>query len=113
MQNRSIPLVDEQNPLYCPDFSASAYLHSLRRLHSTAGWRGQKLVRSFAKILGRAFSADRNDFLTPQCYPSLDASSRSSSSSFDSNCDLYYPATKRKQPLSFSDLQGPTKRTRS
>jgi hypothetical protein len=121
MANRSVPLVDEQNPLYCPDFSASAYLHSLRRLHSTAGWRGQKLVHSFAKILGRAFSDDRNDFLTRQCYPSLDESSRSSSfsSSFDSSCDPYYHllspphAFKRKQPTSFSDLQGPAKRTRS
>jgi hypothetical protein len=64
---------------------------SLRRLHPTSGWRGQKLVHSFAKIHWRYFLGSVMTFVTRQCYPSLDESSRSSSfsSSFDSSCDKY------------------------
>jgi hypothetical protein len=134
------PVVDHQNPLYCPEFSASAYLQSLqRRLHpprklhtfseNPASWPDRKLAKtkSFAKILKHALLLNdhnngNNDNPGPLAnrryrHPSSDTASCSSSfdSAYHQHHCLQSPrrTVKRASPSSFHELQGPPKRARS
>ncbi|KAH7903437.1 hypothetical protein BJ138DRAFT_1131374 [Hygrophoropsis aurantiaca] len=53
MVNKQIPLVDEENPFYCPDISASSYLATLRHsLHSNASRFQDSSLRTFLWKLG-------------------------------------------------------------
>ncbi|RDB25528.1 hypothetical protein Hypma_006214 [Hypsizygus marmoreus] len=69
MQHHSIPLVDKNNPLYCPAVTASAYLDSLRRhlqrkqrSHvKPTGKQHDRHLQSFALVLDRALGSGTCD----------------------------------------------------
>ncbi|KAJ8523104.1 hypothetical protein ONZ45_g388 [Pleurotus djamor] len=127
MPFRTIPIVDELNPLYCPEISSDAYLNVLRRRYEedadTFYFSRQEerlqLSKAFAKVLlqtvddsvGKKLMDDVWDFdedstLTVGDSPNLLNASR-----------LDQPV-KRKRPrdsleATFTDLQGPSKYARS
>ena len=62
------PIVDDNNPLYCPDIPAALYLKSLRGRSYKSGRsrRRQGLFQSFARILEqstRTENSDNDDFM--------------------------------------------------
>ena len=139
----SIPIVDEQNPCYCPGLPAASFLESLRqKALSEAAFRQlqpepqrslldvplladgyENPCASFEKLLDQSISEDD---LLELVYrrPTLPQPSPEEDSSLDSIYSV--PArhahssrlSPRKEPSvacsdSFSDLQGPVKRERS
>lgn len=62
MPHHSTPVVDEKNPLYCPDVPATAYLDTLRRLRARR-LQGQdplrrRTTRSFPQLLDAAIHSE-------------------------------------------------------
>lgn len=66
MQRYSTPLIDEQNPFYCPTVSATAYINSLRQnlrrndpnIHRELQPQDAQLLLSFARVLDKALMQD-------------------------------------------------------
>lgn len=92
MQTHSFPLIDAENPLYCPAVSAAAYIETIRRRlqrnrinsHGTRSQNDQ-FLSSFARVLDLALLEDESCFSNDStCYdasgPDLGQSSRSHSS---------------------------------
>jgi len=62
MNTPQTPLIDEENPLYCPNFPAAAYMATLRKaLQSNASLFQDLSLRSFFWKLGLCFANDNPD----------------------------------------------------
>ena len=57
------PIVDDNNPLYCPAIPAALYLKSLRGRFNKSGWshRRPNLVQSFARTLEQSTRTEDSD----------------------------------------------------
>ncbi|KAF7311901.1 hypothetical protein MIND_00201400 [Mycena indigotica] len=113
----SLPVIDENNPFYCPGITASAYLSSLRRKarHGAAARLPQPSndLISFARVLVqdenykptlRALDSDDDDAESTLVPPDKTTSTKASTSR---------RPLKRKRSNSFSDLRGSPKHVRS
>jgi hypothetical protein len=58
-----LPIVDDNNPLYCPAIPAALYLKSLRGRFNKSGWshRRPDLFQSFARTLERSTRTEDSD----------------------------------------------------
>ncbi|KAG1821028.1 uncharacterized protein BJ212DRAFT_974557 [Suillus subaureus] len=81
-----IPLIDEENPLYCPSFPAAAYLATLRQaLQSNPSLFQDLSLRSFFWKIGLCFTKeDQNYTSNAVAHNTLDTSSWLSSSGVQS-----------------------------
>lgn len=84
--NAQTPLVDEENPFYCPNFSAAAYLATLRRaLQSNAFLFHDLSLRSFFWKLGHCSAKEDEDYIRHTvAHDTLDVSLWPSSSDAES-----------------------------
>lgn len=135
----STPIVDDQNPCYCPDLPAASFLESLRQkttsepafrqfqqhgdsldlLHAADDY--EPLCPSFEKLLDQSISEDdllRLVYRRPTPPSPEEDSSLGSIYSVPARHAQYLRSAPRNEPSmtfsdSFSDLQGPLKHERS
>ncbi|KAG1738406.1 uncharacterized protein EDB91DRAFT_1203406 [Suillus paluster] len=81
MNSYQLPLIDEENPFYCPSFPAAAYLATIRQTRQSNAFLFQDLsLRSFFWKLGLCFAKDDQDYTSnAAAHHTLEASSWSSS----------------------------------
>jgi hypothetical protein len=73
MNASQTPLIDEENPLYCPNFPAAAYLAALRQALQSNAFLFQDLsLRSFFWKLGLCSAKEDQDY--PVAHDTLDTS---------------------------------------
>ncbi|KAJ7464597.1 hypothetical protein FB451DRAFT_1561839 [Mycena latifolia] len=124
MPTYTLPVIDENNPLYCPAITASSYLSSLRRQVRRRNSRAQtqlqpdRKLSSFAQILDKALQEGERD-------PFRDLSQSDDESTLPSSYTLRENLTislehrtekktsRKRKRSSFSDLDGPPKYARS
>lgn len=117
-----IPLIDEQNPFYCPTVPAISYLDSLRQLHAQENFmtatQDSGLFYSFAHIIDQqnrlAIHSDDDDS-SPGTHPIPAWEKEGLSDLSDRRPPVQLRSVKRKLSFSssFSDIKQPAKYARS
>ncbi|KAF7290065.1 hypothetical protein HMN09_01311600 [Mycena chlorophos] len=113
MPSTSLPVIDENNPLYCPSVPAAAYLSSLRRkaLHVPAA-APQNDLPSFARVLVQADNYQPN--LRTEDDDESTLVKKTASSSGNANPDAAAdPKAKAAKAVPVPVLRPPLKRKRS
>jgi hypothetical protein len=79
--NSQIPLIDEENPFYCPSFPAAAYLATLRQARQSNPFLFQDMsLRSFFWKIGLCFAKENQNYTSNViAHDTLDAPSWPSS----------------------------------
>ncbi|KAG1736567.1 hypothetical protein EDB19DRAFT_1637625 [Suillus lakei] len=79
--NSQIPLIDEENPFYCPSFPAAAYLATLRQARQSNPFLFQDMsLRSFFWKIGLCFTKENQNYTSSAiAHNTLDAPSCTSS----------------------------------